>query len=168
MARIIRKATLADMAAVMSVMEAAKGIMRRSGNLSQWGLGYPSEEVILADIDRNGAFVIEEKGGVVAYFACLASPEPTCHQIFEGQWLDDTLPYHVIHRIASVPHAHHIFSDIMVFCFAIDHNIRIDTHRDNTIMRHNITKHGFTYCGIIYLASGDPRLAYQKLSPPAP
>jgi len=23
-------------------------------------------------------------------------------------------------------------------------------------------KHGFTYCGIIYLLSGDERLAYQK------
>jgi hypothetical protein len=31
------------------------------------------------------------------------------------------------------------------------------------IMRHNILKHGFTYCGIIYLLSGDERLAYQKV-----
>jgi hypothetical protein len=29
-------------------------------------------------------------------------------------------------------------------------------------MQHNILKHGFTYCGIIYLLSGDERLAYQK------
>ena len=163
MARIIRKATLADMAAVMSVMEEAKVIMRESGNRSQWGDGYPSEDIILADINRDGAFVIEEESQVVAYFACLPSPEPTYHQIYEGQWLDDSLPYHVIHRIASVPYVHHIFSDIMDYCFAIDPNIRIDTHRDNTIMQHNITKHGFTYCGIIILASGAPRLAYQKL-----
>ena len=33
----------------------------------------------------------------------------------------------------------------------------------SAIMQHNIEKHGFTYCGIIYLASGDERLAYQKL-----
>ena len=31
------------------------------------------------------------------------------------------------------------------------------------IMQHNIQKHGFTYCGIIYLLSGDERLAYQKV-----
>ena len=31
-------------------------------------------------------------------------------------------------------------------------------------MQHNIEKHGFTYCGIIYLANGDERLAYQKLN----
>ena len=51
----------------------------------------------------------------------------------------------------------------MDFCFSHDTNIRIDTHRDNKIMQHNILKHGFTYCGIIYLTSGDERLAYQKL-----
>ena len=31
------------------------------------------------------------------------------------------------------------------------------------IMQHNILKHGFTYCGIIYFLSGDERLAYQKI-----
>lgn len=83
-------------------------------------------------------------------------------KIHEGKWLDDELPYHVVHRIASYPDVHGIFSDIMDFCFSHDPNIRIDTHKDNKIMQHNITKHGFSYCGIIYLASGDERLAYQK------
>ncbi len=32
------------------------------------------------------------------------------------------------------------------------------------IMQHNILKQGFSYCGIIYLESGDPRLAYQKIA----
>jgi len=83
-------------------------------------------------------------------------------KIHEGKWLDDELPYHVVHRIASYPDVHGIFSDIMDFCFSHDPNIRIDTHRDNKTMQHNIAKHGFSYCGIIYLASGDERLAYQK------
>jgi hypothetical protein len=51
----------------------------------------------------------------------------------------------------------------MRFCFLHDTNIRIDTHQDNKIMQHNILKHGFSYCGIIYLLSGDERLAYQKI-----
>ncbi len=104
-----------------------------------------------------------DEGRVVGYFALLPSPEPTYAKIYKGTWIDDTLPYHVIHRMASYPDVHHIFSDIMDFCLAIDRNIRIDTHRDNTIMQHNIVKHGFGYCGIIYLASGDERLAYQRL-----
>jgi hypothetical protein len=53
----------------------------------------------------------------------------------------------------------------MDWCFSQDGNIRIDTHRDNYIMRHCILSYGFRYCGIIYLASGDDRLAYQFLRP---
>jgi len=151
------------MAAIMNVMDAAKKIMRQSGNMHQWGDGYPSEAVIIFDMERNGGFVIEDDDKIVGYFAFLQSLEPTYARIYEGKWLDDERPYHVVHRIASYPDAHSIFSSIMEFCFSHDTNIRIDTHRDNTIMQHNIAKHGFTYCGIIYLASGDERLAYQRL-----
>jgi len=170
MSRIIREAKPSDIADIMQVMEAAKKIMRQSGNIHQWGEGYPSEAVIMADMERNGGFVIEEDDGehqssskIVGYFAFLPSPEPTYYKIYKGKWMDDTKPYHVIHRIASCPDAHGIFSSIMDFCFSLDTNIRIDTHRDNKIMQYNILKHGFTYCGIIYLLSGDERLAYQKI-----
>lgn len=163
MSRTIRKAIASDMDAIMLVMDAAKKIMRQSGNMSQWGDGYPSEAVITADMEKSGGFVIVEDGGIVGYFAFLPSPEPTYNKIYEGQWIDDETPYHVVHRIASLPSAHHIFSDIMDFCFLHDSNIRIDTHRDNTIMQHVIMKYGFTFCGIIYLLSGDERLAYQKI-----
>jgi len=160
--RIIREAQPSDMADIMIVMEAAKKIMRQSGNMYQWGEGYPSKAVITADMEKHGGFVVVDDGKVVGYFAFLKSPEPTYARIYEGKWLDDEEPYHVIHRIASYPDAHGIFSSIMDFCFSHDSNIRIDTHRDNKIMQHNIAKHGFTYCGIISLVSGDERLAYQK------
>ena len=160
---MIREARPSDMSAIMQVMEAAKKIMRSSGNMHQWGEGYPSEAVILSDIEKNGGFVVEEDSKVIAYFAFLSSPEPTYDHIYGGRWLDDVQPYHVIHRIASYPNVHGIFKSIMDFCFSRDANIRIDTHKDNTIMQHNIEKHGFTYCGIIYLSSGDERLAYQRI-----
>ena len=161
---MIREARPSDMSAIMQVMEAAKKIMRSSGNMHQWGEGYPSEAVILSDMEKNGGFVVEEDSKVIAYFAFLPSPEPTYDHIYGGRWLDDVQPYHVIHRIASYPNVHGIFKSIMDFCFSRDANIRIDTHKDNTIMQHNIEKHGFTYCGIIYLASGDERLAYQRIN----
>ncbi len=163
MSRIIREATPTDIPEIMKVVDAAKGIMRQSGNMHQWGEGYPSEAVIAADMDRNGGFVVEDDKKIVGYFAFLQSPEPTYAKIYEGKWIDDTLPYHVVHRIASNPDAHGVFSSIMDFCFSHDTNIRIDTHRDNKIMQHVILKQGFSYCGIIYLLSGDERLAYQKI-----
>ena len=69
----------------------------------------------------------------------------------------------MVHRIGSYPDVHGVFKSIMEWCFEKDSNIRIDTHRDNRIMQHNILKEGFAYCGIIYLENGDERLAYQKL-----
>ena len=159
----IREAKPADIADIMLVMEAAKGIMRASGNMHQWADGYPSEDAITADMEKKGGFVIEDANKVVGYFAFLASPEPTYSKIYKGRWVDDVQSYHVVHRIASYPDVHGIFSAIMDFCFTHDTNIRIDTHRDNKIMQHNLLKHDFTYCGIIYLLSGDERLAYQRI-----
>ena len=163
MSRIIREARPTDVAEIMKVMDAAKAIMRLSGNIHQWGEGYPSEAVITADMEKKGGFAVEDDGRIVGYFAFLPSPEPTYNNIYEGNWVDDEQPYHVIHRIASYPEVHGVFSAIMDFCFSHEPNIRIDTHRDNKIMQHNILKHGFTYCGIIYLLSGDERLAYQRI-----
>ena len=159
----IREAKTTDVSDIMQVMEAAKGIMRSSGNMHQWGDGYPSEAVILSDMQQHGGFVLEDAGRIVGYFAFLPCPEPTYSKIYDGEWLDNVQPYHVVHRIASQPDVHGVFSHIIDFCFSHDTNIRIDTHQDNRIMQHNIKKHGFTYCGIIHLANGDERLAYQRL-----
>ena len=163
MSRIVREARPTDTAESMKVMDAAKGIMRQSGNMHQWSDGYPSEAAIMADMERNGGYVIEDSDKIVGYFAFLPSPEPTYRKIYDGEWLDDTQPYHVVHRISSYPDVHGIFNNIMDFCFSHDTNIRIDTHHDNKIMQHNILKHGFTYCGIIYLLTGDKRMAYQRI-----
>ena len=163
MIRTIREARTTDMADIMQVMEEAKAIMRQSGNIHQWADGYPSGSVIASDMEKHGGFVMEEEGRIVAYFAFLPSPEPTYASIYEGAWLDDTQPYHVVHRMGAVPTARGIFASAMDYCFAHDPNIRVDTHRDNKIMQHLFTKHGFKYCGIIYLLNGDERLAYQKI-----
>ena len=163
--RTIRKVSLPeDGERLMDVFAAAKNIMAADGNVNQWTEGYPSLDIVRSDIEKDGGFVVEDDGKIVAYFAFLPSPEPTYDKIYDGKWLDDTKPYHVIHRIASVPEAHGIFQSIMEFCSAKERNIRIDTHRDNKIMQHNIEKYGFKYCGIIHLANGDERLAYQKMT----
>ncbi len=166
MERLIRAATVADIPAIMQVLRAAKGIMRATGNLNQWQGDYPAPEDILNDMRRNGARVVEDDGRVTAYFAFLPSPEPTYNHIYHGQWLDDALPYHVVHRMGSYPDVHNIFSDVMDYCFTVSPNIRIDTHRDNTVMQHCILGYGFVYCGIILLANGDERLAYQRIETP--
>ena len=155
MHRTIRFATYDDIPAIMPVIDAAREMMHASGNVNQWINGYPSEEAIQADIARDGGFVVTDDGQIVAYFAFLHA------QIYEGAWLNDE-PYYVIHRLASWPDVHGIWDSVLAWAFERTHTLRVDTHRDNRIMQHNILKHGFTYCGIIYLLSGDERLAYQK------
>ena len=159
--RLVRPAAEDEIPAIMAVLDAAKGIMRASGNTDQWKDGYPSREVILEDIRSGHGFVVADSDVLVGYFAFIPSPEPTYAYIEGGAWLEDSLPYHVIHRIGSTPDSHGVFRSILDWCAAQDPHLRIDTHRDNHIMQHCILRYGFRYCGIIYLPNGDPRLAYQ-------
>ena len=74
----IRKATLADLPRMMELFDAARGIMRRSGNLKQWTGGYPSEEQIRQEIADGNSYVITQADGlVVATFAFILTGEPT-------------------------------------------------------------------------------------------
>ncbi len=160
---MIRLAHEADIPAIMPVLEAARGIMRASGNPFQWPDGYPTEAMIRSDIQAGNGYVFDTEEGIVGYFAAIPGPDPTYSYIEDGQWVDDRLPYYVVHRIASVPQAHGIFTGMLDFVSARSRNIRIDTHRDNKIMQHLLQTHGFSYCGVIYLLNGAPRLAYQRL-----
>lgn len=151
-----------DVPVIMRLIEEARGIMRSCGNVNQWIDGYPSRETIVEDINNGLCYLCVEQGSgeVVASFAFIPGPEPTYAEIYEGQWLADN-PYYVVHRLASTAASHGVFNDVMDYCMAVAGSLRIDTHRDNVIMRHVIEKYGFIYCGIIYLQSGDERLAYQ-------
>lgn len=46
----IRKVLASDLDAVMEIVDAARGIMRASGNMRQWTGGYPDKTVMTADI----------------------------------------------------------------------------------------------------------------------
>ena len=157
---MIRKATEKDIPAAMELFTAAKGIMRSDGNMTQWEDGYPNEEIVRSDISKEGAHIVEHAGRPVGYFAMLPSPEPTYSSI-DGKWIDDTSSYFVIHRVASSPQSHGVFKEIIEYALKVSGNLRIDTHRDNRIMRHVIEKAGFTYCGVIHLEDGSERLAFQ-------
>lgn len=154
---------MADVPVIMRLVDEARGIMRSCGNVNQWIGGYPDRATIENDISNGHCYLCVEQGSgeVVASFAFIPGPEPTYKEIYDGQWLDD-MPYHVIHRLASTAASHGVFDDVMDYCMVVAGNLRIDTHRDNVIMRHLIDRYGFAYCGIIYLANGDERLAYQK------
>ncbi len=158
---IIRKATYEDIPSLMRLFERAKGIMRASGNMHQWGNGYPSEEIVRKDVDAGVCYVMCDDDGIAATMAFIPGPDPTYSVIEGGAWLDDA-PYHVIHRIAVAVPGKGCARRLLDWAFGHTGTVRIDTHRDNVIMHHILKSYGFTYCGVIHLANGDPRDAYQK------
>ena len=158
--RTIRRATVNDVQEVLHLIDSGRKIMIASGNTHQWDDNHPSRGQIAKDIASGSSYLLLEDGKPIATWAFVKGPEPTYAVIYNGAWLDDG-PYHVIHRVARLPHYHGVMKDLLDWCFSKDGNIRIDTHKDNAIMRHCLTKYGFTYCGIIHLQNGDERLAYQ-------
>lgn len=158
-----RKSTSHDIPTLLQLAAQAKETMRQSGNRFQWVNGYPSADVFEKDIACGASYLMLSNGQPVGCFTALPSPEPTYDKIYDGQWLDDTKPYLVIHRIAAGHGTHGLLAAIVEYCFSLTDNIRIDTHRDNVIMRHLLPRLGFSYCGVIYLLNGDERLAYQRL-----
>lgn len=148
----------------MEIFRCARGIMRASGNMNQWNDSYPSEEIVRKDIAGDVSYVLcddSDGGRPIATMAFIPGPDPTYAVIHDGSWPDDS-PYHVIHRIAVAEPGHDAARRLLDWAFSQTSCIRIDTHRDNVIMQHILRKYGFTRCGVILLANGDPREAYQK------
>ena len=159
---MIRKAIESDLLEIKSIVAKARELMKSSGNVNQWVDGYPSSEVFLSDICSGNAYLLLRENKVVAYFAMTDGPEPTYNLITKGSWLNDD-NYGVLHRIASNGEAKGVFKEILLYASEHYSNIRIDTHHDNKIMQRLLEQNGFVYCGIIFLADGSPRLAYQRI-----
>lgn len=156
----IRKITKEDIDDVMKIYEDARTFMVNAGNPNQW-VGHPKLEHILSDLVTGCGYVVCENDEIIGAFHFKLGTDPTYLVIEEGEWKND-LPYAVIHRIAVKYHGHGIADFIYNYCFNIRQNLRIDTHKDNIPMQKSLLKNGFEYCGIIHIASGDERLAYQK------
>ena len=123
-------------------------------------IGYKSINHVGEELCGDHVDVVEENGNVVATFMFSLDGEPTYAKIYEGEWLNDA-PYGVIHRIAVAEQGRGIIGFCIDECFKHCQNLRIDTHRDNIPMQRALKKFGFSYAGIIHLASGDERLAYE-------
>lgn len=157
----IRHTRVEDIPRLQALFSHARSFMLETGNPSQWTAAYPSEELLRKDIGSRDSYVVEdEKQTVIATFVLRGGVDPTYDVIYEGRWLNDA-PYATIHRIASDGTRKGILHLAMQFAQLDYNNIRIDTHRDNQVMRNAIAKEGFVYCGIIHCWNGDERVVYQ-------
>ena len=159
----IRLAEYRELGAILDIYEEARAFMRMSGNLEQWAGGYPPRETLVSDIENSRLFVACEENEILGVFCFFVGEDPTYKRIFGGEWKAGG-EYGVIHRIAISDKARGrgVASECFKYAEGISQSVRIDTHKDNISMQKALKKNGFEYCGIIYLESGDERLAYQK------
>lgn len=155
-------AAAADLSAMMPLYDIGRARMRSTGNLSQWINGYPSRELIAADIAAGHAYLCREAGRLVGVFTYFVGEEPSYRVIREGAWRSDA-PYGVIHRLASAGLVPGVGAFVFDWCFAQCGNLRVDTHRDNAIMQRLLVKTGFVRCGLITLEDGSERVAFQRI-----
>lgn len=156
----IRPTTMADWDAVQAIYAYAREQMRQNGNPTQWGNDRPLADSIRQDIENGNHYMIESDGQIVGVFAFVLGEDPT-YTVIEGAWLNDA-PYGTLHKVAGNGIQRGILRYCLDFCEAQIANVRVDTHQNNTIMRHLLQQYGYRECGIIYVDDGTPRIAYQK------
>lgn len=165
---MIRRSTLADLPAIVAMIEEAKVFLRQNG-VPQWQEGYPNADSIRQDILAQQSYVWEEAGMVVGSMMLSFATEATYDQVFEGAWRKQGA-YGVIHRLVVADTAKgkgvsgQLFQAAKAMCLEqkVD-MIRIDTHEVNRAMQRTLQKNGFERIGIIHLVDGAPRLAFDWL-----
>lgn len=165
----IRKSEKEDIPEVMKIIRQAVESLKSRG-VDQWQDGYPNEETIRMDIEKNISYAacIAEHGQerIVGTAAISFEPESTYVNIYDGGWQAEA-PYVVIHRIATAEDK----KGLGIAGCLMDHArrlcrmrgvewMRIDTHRDNLVMRNFLKKQGFVQRGSITLKDGGHRFGY--------
>lgn len=157
----IRNAQWEDLGRIKDIYAYARAFMAQTGNPNQWGKTTPAVSLLEEDIREQRLYVAEENGVIHGVFFFLIGEDPTYGRLDGGTWRSGR-PYGTIHRIASDGSGGILKAAVAFGASRIDH-LRIDTHEDNKIMQHAVAKQGFRRCGIIYLANGSPRIAYDRL-----
>ena len=145
---MIRHAAESDLPRILEIYDIARQFMRQSGNMTQWINGYPSEPLLRQDIMNGNLYVMED--------------DPTYAEI-EGAWQDTATPYGTIHRIGSDGTRRGVLHECVDWAAQRISHLRVDTHADNHVMQRCILREGFSYCGVIHVADGTPRVAFERI-----
>ena len=167
----IRRTTAADIDEIVPILDEARRTIAALG-INQWQDGYPNRESIEADLAKDYSHVLVHDGHVIGTFALIPDGEPLYDVIENGHWTtgDDSRNYNAVHRVAIAVASRGSGASTEMIRFVADRtrkegkaSVRIDTHEGNLVMRRMLEKHGFVHCGTIYLANGDPRVAYELI-----
>lgn len=167
----IRQSTLKDVPSIMTIIDDAKAYLA-SQNIDQWQNGYPNEEQVKNDIEKEESYVVvNDENQVMATSMFTLRKEPTYKEVIDGKWLNsEEETYGVVHRLAIKKEYRKL--GLATFLFDDFHqqlksknikSLKIDTHEGNLGMQSLIKKLGYQYCGIIYTSYNAKRLAFEKI-----
>ena len=130
---MIRQAMVQDIPEMLRIYDAARAAMRAAGNPTQWSGGYPTEELLRADIARGVSYVLHDVDAAPhVVFVLIAGDDPTYAYIENGAWRDDT-PYATLHRVGSDGSHHGTFRTILDFARTQYSHLRADTDRKSVV-----------------------------------
>tara|TARA_B100000809_G_C15136176_1_gene530696 strand:- start:2966 stop:3478 length:513 start_codon:yes stop_codon:yes gene_type:complete len=162
--------TLNEVPAIMKIIGDAQRYLATLG-IDQWQDGYPNEEQVRLDINNQDSYVVlNDEEVIIGTTVFTFKPESTYQEI-EGEWkTSENSLYGVIHRLAvddsyrKAGLARFVFDQCeqLVKQHLTAKSLRIDTHRGNLGMQGLLKNRNYSYCGVIYLDSGDDRLAFEK------
>lgn len=160
----IRKAKENDLPAIMEIIHQAQRTMKQDG-FQQWTEGYPGEEILSKDIEKQSCYLLTDQEEIVAVGTLYMENDPNYRIIEEGNWKTEE-PYGTVHRLAVAEGRRQqglagiLYDRLEKICR--EKGMRVDTHRDNKKMQSWIRKQGFRLCGVIYVEDGTKRDAFEK------
>ena len=150
----IRRATVADLPAILALVRRVVPLMQASGN-RQWSADYPNETVFRADIERQQLWVAE-LDGTIAGVAALTQDQDA--EYAQADW-DVSHPALVTHRLAVAPAARGRGVALALLEQAEKqavaqglHVLRVDTNSENAATQRLFPKLGYRFAGEITLA----------------
>jgi RimJ/RimL family protein N-acetyltransferase len=167
---ILRKAENKDAGDIIAILEGGRAFLAAQG-LPQWQNGTgPNAEAVALDITRGEGYILTDGATLLGYAALVEGVDDYYGKI-DGRWDETHSKYITVHRVAMAEAARGKRLAITLMGLletkAMEmgyHDIRIDTHKGNVIMRHVIDLAGYTYAGEITLPfPHGERMAYQKL-----
>ena len=162
-----RLGRLEDINEVMEVIEDGRQLLKEEGN-GQWQFGYPAKSDLMADIKNNNLYCVIDDNKIVGVCAITGYEESYMH-FYEGKWKSD-YDYLVLHRIAvKSSYRGKGYGKALFDVFEQVarekgiHSLRIDTHKNNSLLLHIMKSKGFEYCGKAILPPNKDRVMYEKI-----
>ena len=166
----LRLAEIKNLPQILEIIGHAQQFLAEQ-NIDQWQDGYPPKELIITDIHENESYVVENSANQIIATTVFINRNESNYNDISGNWLTGMeAKYGVVHRLAI----HKKFRRLGIAKFVLLEfekelqkqqfsSMRIDTHKDNTGMQRLLKKMGYVYCGVIHLADGNERLAFEKV-----